>query len=100
MARTEKTRRGKPPALSNPVDTEGVTGGVDKPVFAQPEPTDDPKRFEVKHPSDGPVYKQIDALNKEHKINPLPFPRLATCPSRRSASPRFSAATPMLWRQS
>jgi hypothetical protein len=28
----------------------------------------------VKHPSDGPAYKAIDALNKEHQINPLPFP--------------------------
>jgi hypothetical protein len=28
----------------------------------------------VKHPSDGPAYKQIDALNREHKLEPLPFP--------------------------
>ena len=28
MARTEKTRRGKAPAQSNPVDTEGVTRAV------------------------------------------------------------------------
>jgi hypothetical protein len=45
-----------------------------KPVFAQPEPTPDPKKFEVKHPSDNPAYKQIDTLNREHKLAPLPFP--------------------------
>jgi Calcineurin-like phosphoesterase len=73
MARTTKTRKGKAPAQSAAVDTAGVTE-LDKPVFAQPEPTADPKKFEVKHPSDGPAYKQIDQLNKEHKIAPLPFP--------------------------
>lgn len=44
------------------------------PVFSQPEPTEDPKKFEVKHPSDNAAYKQIDELNKEHKIAALPFP--------------------------
>src|SRR5271167_356595 len=44
------------------------------PVFAQPEPTPDPTTFRVQHPSDGPAYKSIDALNKAHKIKPLPFP--------------------------
>jgi len=44
------------------------------PVFSQPEPTPDPTTFVVRHPSDGPVYKEIDQLNKEHKIFPLPFP--------------------------
>jgi hypothetical protein len=73
MARTHKTRTGQAPAQSAPIDTAGVTE-LDKPVFAQPEPTPDPKKFEVKHPSDGPAYKQIDQLNKEHKITPLPFP--------------------------
>ena len=44
------------------------------PVFAQPEPTADPTTFKIKHPSDGPAYKAIDELNKEHKVFPLPFP--------------------------
>jgi hypothetical protein len=44
------------------------------PVFAQPEPTPDPTTFLVKHPSDGPAYSSIDALNKAHQIKPLPFP--------------------------
>jgi hypothetical protein len=44
------------------------------PVFAQPEPTADPATFRVNHPSDAPAYKEIDQLNREHKIAPLPFP--------------------------
>jgi hypothetical protein len=44
------------------------------PVFAQPEPTPDPTLFKIKHPSDTAAYKEIDALNAEHKIQPLPFP--------------------------
>ena len=44
------------------------------PVFAEPEPTPDPTKFRVKHPSDNPAYKQIDELNKQHKLAPLPFP--------------------------
>jgi len=43
-------------------------------VFAQPQPTADPTQFVVHHPSDGPIYKQIDQLNAEHRIKPLPFP--------------------------
>jgi hypothetical protein len=43
-------------------------------VFAQPQPTADPSSFRIKHPSDSAVYKEIDQLNREHKINPLPFP--------------------------
>ncbi|MGA7803862.1 metallophosphoesterase family protein [Bradyrhizobium sp.] len=73
MARTHKTRKGKTPAQSEAIDNTGATG-LDKPIFAQPQPTDDPTSFEVKHPSDNPVYKQIDQLNREHKIAPLPFP--------------------------
>jgi Calcineurin-like phosphoesterase len=44
------------------------------PVFAQPEPSQDPAKFEIKHPSDSPVYKKIDELNRRHKLAPLPFP--------------------------
>jgi hypothetical protein len=73
MARKAKTRKTKAHVPAEVIDNTGVTE-LDKPVFAQPEPTEDPKKFEVKHPSDGAAYKQIDALNKEHKIAPLPFP--------------------------
>ena len=44
------------------------------PVFAQPEPTEDPSIFKIKHPSDGDAYKIIDQLNKEGRIQPMPFP--------------------------
>ena len=54
-----------------------------KPVFAQPQPTPDPKEFEVKHPSDNPAYKQIDALNREHRLAPLPFPAPRDLPEPR-----------------
>ncbi|MFI5382161.1 MAG: metallophosphoesterase, partial [Tepidisphaerales bacterium] len=47
---------------------------LDAPVFAQPEPTADPSIFKTKHPSDGPAYKVIDELNKEHRVQPMPFP--------------------------
>jgi hypothetical protein len=54
-------------APSTPRDLAG-------PVFAQPQPTPDPTTFVVRHPSDGAAYKQIDELNREHKLAPLPFP--------------------------
>ncbi|RAS35516.1 metallophosphoesterase family protein [Paraburkholderia bryophila] len=44
------------------------------PVFAQPQPTADPTVFRVAHPSDDAAYKEIDKLNAEHKLFPLPFP--------------------------
>ena len=47
---------------------------LDQPVFSQPEPTPDPTVFRVRHPSDQDVYKEIDKLNAEHKLFPLPFP--------------------------
>ena len=75
---TRKPRAGKP---------QDVTGSeprvLGKPVFAQPQPTPDPKEFEIKHPSDNPAYKQIDALNREHKLAPLPFPAPRDLPEPR-----------------
>jgi len=44
------------------------------PIFAQPEPTEDPSVFRIKHPSDNDAYKAIDQLNKEGGIKPMPFP--------------------------
>jgi hypothetical protein len=54
--------------------SRAVDRKLDHPVFAQPEPTADPVIFRVNHPSDAPAYKEIDELNREHKIAPLPFP--------------------------
>jgi hypothetical protein len=56
-----------------------------RPVFAQPAPTADPTTFRVPHPSDGKAYKLINALNREHKIAPLPFP-----PPRGGAEPQLT----------
>ncbi len=44
------------------------------PVFSQPEPTADPTILKIKHPSDGAAYKVIDQLNKEHRLQAMPFP--------------------------
>jgi hypothetical protein len=60
------TQRTNPPARS----TRSLTG----PVFGQPEPTADPTVFKIKHPSDAAAYKVIDELNREHRLNPMPFP--------------------------
>jgi hypothetical protein len=71
---TRKTHRRKKEApQSQPIDNVGATA-LGRPVFSQPAPTADPTKFEVKHVSDGPAYKKIDALNREHKLEPLPFP--------------------------
>ena len=45
-----------------------------RPVFAQPEPTEDPKHFRIKHASDAQAYKAIDKLNAEHKLKAMAFP--------------------------
>ncbi len=47
---------------------------VGGPVFAQPEPTSDPTRFAVRHASDRQAYREIDALNREHRLVPMSFP--------------------------
>lgn len=44
------------------------------PVFSQPQPTADPTVFRIQHASDTAAYKEIDKLNAEHKLFPLPFP--------------------------
>jgi hypothetical protein len=78
-------RRQQPPDAPNtdnsdPVPTEG-------PVFAQPQPTPDPTQFRVPHPSDLQAYAEIDALNRAHKLGPLPFP-----PPRGLPEPRLTLA--------
>jgi hypothetical protein len=88
--------RGSPPEDgSNEASNDGVppsngNGGaaprqIGRPVFAQPEPTEDPTTFRIRHPSDDPIYREIDELNREHKIHPLPFP-----PPRGGVEPRLT----------
>lgn len=86
MTRKPHTRKPRPPAASTAIHNVGATE-LDKPVFAQPEPTPDPERFEVKHPSDNAAYKTIDELDREHKLAPLPFPAPRGLPE-----PRLSLA--------
>jgi hypothetical protein len=45
-----------------------------QPVFAQPRPTPDPTSFLIRHGSNKGAYKTIDALNREHRLKPMPFP--------------------------
>jgi hypothetical protein len=73
MSRAPHHRKAKPAHQIEEVDNTNPTV-VDGPVFAQPQPTPDPAKFEIKHPSDNPAYKKIDELNREHKLTPLPFP--------------------------
>ncbi|MEI9932357.1 MAG: metallophosphoesterase [Rhizomicrobium sp.] len=54
-------------------------------MFSQPQPTEDPTTFSIKHASDNAAYQKIDALNKEHKIKALPFP-----PPRGGVEPRLT----------
>ena len=86
MTKRPRSRKPKPRPSSA---TAGNAGALvlSAPVFAQPSPTPDPTTFEIKHPSDNPAYKRIDALNREHKITPLPFPAPRGLPE-----PRLSLA--------
>jgi len=56
------------------------------PRFAQPEPTEDPSIFKLKHPSDNDAYKIIDQLNAEGKLHARPFP----APRGRATEPRLT----------
>src|SRR3984957_3351395 len=80
MAKTDSDNGKDSPGLHQPVARKPA-----HPVFAQPEPTEDPKHFRIKHASDGKAYKIIDELNKEHKVQPLPFP-----PPRGGTEPRLA----------
>src|SRR5271166_4420093 len=85
---TRKPTHGRPRKLAatQPVDNTAPED-IGRPVFAQPDPTGDPTKFKTTHPSDGPTYKTIDALNKEHKLASLPFP-----PPRGGPEPRLTLA--------
>jgi len=72
-------RRPKQPqnSVSSPSTVElpaRTPRSLDAPVFSQPAPTADPTIFKIKHPSDGAAYKIIDQLNKEHRLQAMPFP--------------------------
>ena len=73
MSRPAHHRKSNKPSPSEPSDNTGAAE-IGHPVFAQPRPTDDPTKFEVKHGSDNAAYKEIDALNREHKLTATPFP--------------------------
>ena len=73
MTRPARHRKPKAPPQSEAIDNTGPTA-TDRPGFAQPQPTADPTKFEVKHPSDNPAYKRIDELNREHNLAAMPFP--------------------------
>jgi hypothetical protein len=83
----ERKKRHKGPAHKAPGDngnTHGTGQGIPgsgqpgpkepSPSFAQPEATPDPTKFLVYHPTDNAAYSEIDALNREHKLAPIPFP--------------------------
>ena len=67
-----RTRNPAPAAAGNAGAADGPTQ-VQQPVFGQPTPTPDPTTFEVRHGSDNAAYKKIDALNREHKLDAMPF---------------------------
>ena len=73
MARAQQHRKQKAAPQSEQIDNTAPTK-LDQPVFGQPLPTPDPTKFVIHHPSDNPVYKQIDELNREHKLAAIPFP--------------------------
>lgn len=74
-----RKRQGKVRRVRPPKPPAGPGGGnlppreVSSPDFAQPEATQDPSTFRVKHLSDKEAYRAIDQLNREHKIVPLKF---------------------------
>lgn len=67
--RSGRSSRTSPSTLHSPPTRE-----LRHPVFGQPEPTEDPKTFRIKHASDGQAYKKIDKLKREHKLHALSFP--------------------------
>jgi hypothetical protein len=82
MARHPHSRKAKSRSPSHTVDNVEPSV-IGQPAFAEPHPTPDPTKFLVKHPSDNPVYKKIDELNRQHKIAPLPFPAPRDLPEPR-----------------
>jgi hypothetical protein len=86
MSRAPHDRKPKHRSDNPTTDNTGSVA-LSHPVFAQPQPTDDPSTFKIRHVSDNDAYKKIDELNKEHKLAALPFP-----PPRGLPEPRLSLA--------
>jgi hypothetical protein len=74
MAAKKKSPGHKPPRKPAPAPSSSPARNIGHPVFAEPQPTPDPTTFRIKHPSDSDAFKQIDELNKEHKLFPKKFP--------------------------
>ena len=74
MARPPHHHRRRPSSPPPPPFDNKDPVTVDGPGFAQPQPTPDPKSFRIPHPSDSQAYAQIDALNRAHRLGPMPFP--------------------------
>jgi len=75
MASRKKSDSPAPVSRSDPSAYSPVSRTLDGPVFSQPQPTADPETFRIRHPSDADAYQAIDALNKQHKLHALPFPK-------------------------
>jgi hypothetical protein len=98
MTRRPHTRKPRAQPTSTIIDNTGATK-VDGPAFAQPEPTPDPTKFVVKHPSDDPVYKEIDKLNAAHKLEALPFPAPRDLPEPRLTLAAVLGITDAAWQK-
>jgi hypothetical protein len=72
-------RRPKPPPKTPPIDNTSPTD-IGHPLFAKPQPTPDPTKFKIRHPSDNPAYQKIDQLNAAHKLKALRFPAPRSLP--------------------
>ncbi|MEW6437524.1 MAG: metallophosphoesterase [Pseudomonadota bacterium] len=70
---TGRHRRNRPQDATAPIDNS-QPHETDGPQFAQPQPSEDPTRFVVKHAPDGTAYREIDALARAHELKPLAFP--------------------------
>jgi hypothetical protein len=73
MTRSPHGRTARAQPTTDAIHNTGATS-LGHPAFAQPTRTNDPTKFEIKHPSDDPAYKEIDELNREHKLLPIAFP--------------------------
>src|SRR5579864_5741869 len=75
--RPSRPKSGQPASAGNSATSSPSllppTRVLNAPVFSQPQPTADPAVFKIHHPLDTPAYNVIDQLNKQGKIQPLPF---------------------------
>ena len=50
---------------------------TDRPVYAEPDFSDDPLKYKTPHASDAAAYTELDALTASGKFQPIPFPVIA-----------------------